>query len=384
MLEQQASVKKYANGDYVQRTVDTTEGIIHDQYTFGNCFLLRKHPALCGLIAQRHAMHFHEASIAAAGSQGMITSAAHLYNAAQQSGLLSHDIKWPDMDHVIRKQGSDWIFVGQRPKQGMEFSTQFHLAFGIGIHKFAKDYNSDRAKIDSKRSWQKRGTNRKLRNHARQVEVLFQRRAKDARQMAPTRATDETMAYVGEIVANFLHDTAGLERQAMTGMTSVEILHQYKLAIQADNVALKFNIMSLYLRCIELLRRIQRYCLEHAPYDYVKEEFDRDALDMNQILPHIFLDLVGYPRHHEPMFPKAVEFLRETIEKHGNRELELVKSRLLDVQSQDRSGREEAEPSFQNPQEDSISFETRAMFGDCLIGILDENMICQMPFRYRG
>ncbi|KAH7380785.1 hypothetical protein BKA66DRAFT_386244, partial [Pyrenochaeta sp. MPI-SDFR-AT-0127] len=56
---------------------------------------------------------------------------AHLYNAAHQSGLLSKYIKWADLDWFISQQGSDWMFVGERPKEDHQFYKRLKLAMGF-------------------------------------------------------------------------------------------------------------------------------------------------------------------------------------------------------------------------------------------------------------
>lgn len=189
LRQNHAMIKEGVKEDYFQAILDSLNQDKREDHTSGKHFLLRHHPTMCGVDTQHYARDFQQYSLEGAEAQGVITNAAHLYNAARQTGLLPLSIEWLGMNYIIKEQRSDWIFVGAPPTEGLDFYTHFHLTFYGGIHKFAKDYNPERARIDSKRSWKKLGTNRKLRHQARQVEVLFERRPLDGQPMCLTRAS---------------------------------------------------------------------------------------------------------------------------------------------------------------------------------------------------
>lgn len=147
-------------------------------------------------------------------------------------------------------------------------------------------------------------------------------------------------------------------------LSSVQVLEKFKEAMELDDFSMKFNFMSLFLRCITLLQRIHRHSIEHAPHDYPKDEFDTDGLDMNKIIGSMFLDIAGLPRHHGSMFPVAVQFLREVIENEGDDETSKAKSLLVEIPEAERSSMSEKEPSFENP---GISCEIRRLFGSITV-----------------
>jgi hypothetical protein len=57
-------------------------------YQWGPFFLYRNHPMLLGLLTQRNLENLYITGIALGGDQGSIMTAIHLYNSAQQSGLM--------------------------------------------------------------------------------------------------------------------------------------------------------------------------------------------------------------------------------------------------------------------------------------------------------
>ena len=58
------------------------------RYSWGDCYLLRNHPMLLGLIAQLFLTEVHNIGIGLAGDQGAVMTSIHLYNAAHQSGQM--------------------------------------------------------------------------------------------------------------------------------------------------------------------------------------------------------------------------------------------------------------------------------------------------------
>ncbi|KAF2241562.1 hypothetical protein BU26DRAFT_382305, partial [Trematosphaeria pertusa] len=160
-------------------------------------------------------------------------------------------------------------------------------------------------------------------------------------------------------------------------LTSIQTLSTFKKALKKDEFALHFNVMALYLRCIHLLRRIQEHCLTHAPLDYPWEAF-HEGLDMNHVINCMMLDLAGARRLHGSMFPAAVKFLREVIEKEGDTEYAQATARCEMKPNGGDTKVDEIEPSFENPPEDSMPLLTRGMFW--MVVVRDENGDCRMPF----
>ena len=72
-------------------------------------------------------MHIMGLGLGSAGN--MVTSCAHLYNAARQYELL--DRSWIDMEDMIAFQSEQHIFIGDRPKEPSEIANHSLLAMGV-------------------------------------------------------------------------------------------------------------------------------------------------------------------------------------------------------------------------------------------------------------
>lgn len=110
------------------------------KYNSANFSLLECHPEMCGLIMINIHDEHQRATINMAGGQGQIFVAVHLYNAANRSGLAKETVQWADMNALVERQGSEWIFVGAKPDTPQGFVRHLGLAMGLSVTKFAKDY----------------------------------------------------------------------------------------------------------------------------------------------------------------------------------------------------------------------------------------------------
>ena len=78
--------------------------------------------------------------MAIASGNGYVLTVAHLYNAAHETNLLPEDVRWTDMEWVIEQQGSNWVFVGNKPTKSPDFYKHILLAGGIPLYQTTKEY----------------------------------------------------------------------------------------------------------------------------------------------------------------------------------------------------------------------------------------------------
>ncbi|KAF2797425.1 hypothetical protein K505DRAFT_398635 [Melanomma pulvis-pyrius CBS 109.77] len=353
--------------DHIQVLID--RNLTHNerkQYEFGGFFLYRNHPALCGLVVQSLLSAFHQAGMNMAGDQGMIMAAAHLYNAAHQTGFLPREVKWVDMDYLIAKQGDEAIFVGGRPKTGREFVSHFKLAFGHGIVQFSKDYNPARSRNYKEGFTRSFGKNRRLLYLSEYAELLVERKSKVGKVIQSSSASRDINIMTDMLSTKFLDTEERSEQGGMANpsprksnkrnLTAVQRLMAFKNALKQDEYPIRFNAMSLFLRCIRLLPRIQQDCLNNAPLDY-PEAHCSSGMAMIAVVSRLLADSAGVPQLSPSRFSQAIQFLRETIEREGDAESVDTSACLaaFDANYGEDSDEPEPEPTFENPFEDHFS-----------------------------
>ncbi|KAL1799870.1 hypothetical protein ACET3X_000212 [Alternaria dauci] len=341
------------------RTFDNTPG-----------FSLLKHdPALCGLISVAIRDDYHTMAINMASNQGQIMVSAHLYNAVQQSGDLPKDLQWTDMDWLIERQGSDWMFMGERPKQGSAFGKRVNLVMGSSIHKYTTDYMSHNPDVKPER---KVGGIR-LEFHARRCELAVDREPRHKNPVGDNNAKDDILIMVECLVNDF---QGKLDGPCKT-LSSLDKLRIFKLAIENDEPAFAFDVLDLNLRCIRLLQEIQRYAIICAPLDYPVSRFTK-GLTMNTVIRELLYDLEGRLRYRASMFPVAAAILCKIVQKEGNIVLTTAKMCQDEMQLSLEDSKAEDEPSFENPFEDEVDLRFRNMAA--FIIVQDDKGNCRMPF----
>ncbi|KAI4917742.1 hypothetical protein J4E85_009834 [Alternaria conjuncta] len=341
---------------------------------FGNIrdfSLLKCDPALCGLFLAGIRHEYHRTAIDMASNQGIILVAAHLYNAVKQTGCLPRDLQWADMDWLIEQQGSDWMFVGKKPEGGVDFGKHVNLAMGLSAHKFTKDYNSRKP---GKEVETKVGGARRFKYHARYSELGFNREPRRKKQTGGSKAQNDVLIMVESLVNDY-QDPAYDNRK---GLSSLEKLRVFKLAIEKDEPALAFDVMELFLRCLQVLQDIQKHAVVVAPHDYSELRFIR-GIPMNAVVCEMLYDLSGKEKRvHQSIFPVAAAILRKKIEKEGDAVLQKAQVWQDETRIELVDDKNEDEPSFENPDEDTMAVEWRNKFG-CIV-FQDANGDCRMPY----
>ena len=332
--------------------------------------LLNHDPGLCGLISANMRDDYHRTTIDMASNQGQIVISAHLYNAVQRFGNLPEGWQWTDMDWLIERQGSDWMFMGKRPKQGSTFGKHVNLILGFSAHKFTAAYKSRNSEAETECNI---GGVRRLEYHARRYELGTDREPRRKKPVGMSKAKNDILVMVECLVNDF----QGKPDNTRKPLSSLEKLSIFKLAIERDESAFAFDVMDLNLRCIRLLQEIQKYALTFAPLDYPVSKFT-GGLSMNDVIGDMLYDLGGHPRHHASIFPVAAAILRKIVQKEGNNVLMNSMVCREEMKLSLENSKAEDEPSFENPSEDTMNLELRGMAGRIIL--LDENGGFRMPF----
>ncbi|CAN9098938.1 unnamed protein product [Alternaria alternata] len=293
-----------------------------------------------------------ESAIDMASNQGQIIVSAHLYNAVQRFGEIPEGLQWADMDWLIERQGSDWMFMGKRPKQGSTFGKHVNLILGFSAHKFTAVYRSRNPEAETEYNV---GGPR----HKKPVGV--------------SKAKNDILVMVECLVNDF----QGKPDDTCKPLSSLEKLSIFKLAIERDESAFAFDVMDFNLRCIRLLQEIQKYALTFAPLDYPTSKFT-GGLSMNNVIGDMLYDLGGNQRHHASIFPVAAVILRKVVQREGNNVLMSANVCQEEMKLDLEKFKAEDEPSFENPFEDAMDLEFRGMASHIIL--LDENGNSRMPF----
>jgi hypothetical protein len=272
----------------------------------------------------------------------------------------------------LKRQGSSWMFMGKKPERGSDFGKQMNLVLGFPIHKFSKGYVARNPEAERHTTL---GGARCLEFHARRCELKANREPRYKKPVGETKASEDILIMVEFLVKDY----QGKPDDTRSMPSSLEKLRVLKLAIEKDEDALAFDVMDLYLRCIRLLREIQRYALANAPHDYPVSTFT-GGLSMNSVVGEMLYDLGGKTRRHGSIFPAVSEMVRKVIDKEGNTVLTNANMLREDLKLKLKTMKSEDEPSFENPDEDMIGLDFRSRFRFGRIALQDANGDCRMPF----
>ena len=312
----QSDFQNLANKLEAKRVSDTEEDA---QFS-----LLGNHPMLCGILLNETRNKCQEISIDVASEQGHILAVAHLYNAAWQSGYLEKSATWVDMEWFIKRQGSEWIFGGKRPKLPSDCVEAICVALGLDRSTFKQD------RVEASES---RGAVRRLHFLTRYLEPDVKREIDGAgKVVGETRTSHDMLAKMRAMASEYDGSTA-----------STETLTSFRLALEQDEVAFNFNVLGLHMKCLRLLRQIRDVCLERAPKDYPADIYDKPA-NLNLIAVELLRDLNGCERRNKRMVLRATGLMSDLIEPDGEQGFKQA-TRLTEFMriSQDDGGDEDDE-----------------------------------------
>jgi hypothetical protein len=101
------------NDPHARSTTSTTSANFATPFEKEPFYFLKRHPVRCGLMKHHLYARLHELRFAGKNNLANITWLAHLYVARK---WLDPDAPvWPDMEFVLARQGSDYLFNGPAP-----------------------------------------------------------------------------------------------------------------------------------------------------------------------------------------------------------------------------------------------------------------------------
>jgi hypothetical protein len=253
---------------------------------WGKHFLMKNHPLLCGLMLQIKLVIGHQIGVRIAADQGSIKTAIHLTHAMSVAGVIPAGRAWADLDYIVEKHGAAYIFVGERPTSMLECNRRLCLSIGFSASSlvFGKGKNrNDRVSQPQRLQGHTYKLDGLLLPISRYVGASY--RMVNETKMMHNRAADDPVVMM-EVLINRLSNSKDLSCPAnphnekpnhkthvTTPLQSLRILKQ---ALKEDDVPLRFNLTSLNWRCIQLLRRIQRICVDESPLDYPVDSYGGD------------------------------------------------------------------------------------------------------------
>ena len=106
---------------------------------------MKQHPWWCGLMVFGLNLKLQQSSCSADVWRSSIMSAAHLYNAARQEGLLPRgEQDWQDMDFILQYHGPEQIFRGTAPDKPEKYFQCWERRSGVSLVNWARNRRDDR------------------------------------------------------------------------------------------------------------------------------------------------------------------------------------------------------------------------------------------------
>ncbi|TVY89568.1 hypothetical protein LAWI1_G004151 [Lachnellula willkommii] len=316
----------------------------------------------------------HGFGITLSGDQGAVITSIHLYNAAQQSGQMSKDLEWIDFEKVIEWQSPSWTFVGDRPESPWECFRHYNLVMGMSATALSMDrrgrptlrlHNTSRATVLPKS--QKK--NRKLKFMSTYVDLsteFVKKGLYGGFRWGHTRAATEPLVMLEMLVAKYVEtkaEPAGV--MVSTGQRKVHPLSMitiFKDCLKSEEAILRFDLFALNQRCVELLRKVQRFCVDLSPLDYPRHEYDGDC-NLYECFSHLLAGKTGLKRYQPPRFDEACLTVKEMIAEVGDEEYRKAKARSFITGD---GGKKVTDP-FHAPFEDVMPLSLRSMFSQIII-----------------
>jgi hypothetical protein len=316
-------IEKDGLQDTIDRICERNQGA---PCKWGKHFLMKNHPLLCGLALQHYLVRGHQTGVRIVADQGPVTTCIHLTHAVAIAGIIPVGRAWADLDYIISKHGAAYIFVGERPTKLSDCNPRMGLSIGIPASRLslAKSRKKNSALSQTViREYGKQKLLRRLLPISRYVDACF--RLVDGATMKYNRAADDPFVMM-EVLVNRLSNSQDVSCPAnphnekpnhkwhvTTPLQSLKILKQ---VLKEDDLPLRFDLMSLNWRCIQLLRRIQRVCVEESSLDYPADKYGGDR-NTRVVISKMLNGESGVPHYEPTRFIEACATVFETIAKEG-------------------------------------------------------------------
>ncbi|CAG8953349.1 hypothetical protein HYFRA_00003560 [Hymenoscyphus fraxineus] len=329
--------------DFMQNMLLSTLGDRAGQHFWGEFYLLRNHPMLLGLIVQSFLGEIHEIGITMSGDQGAILTTVHLYNALQRLGTISKNLVWTDVEKLISWQGPSLIFVGDRPENPRDCLVRHALAIGISVTALSRDQQGRPAARLAKNKKQPKlplspGKLRKLKLMStyfwlQNEEYKTKGRSKGKRWIL-TRAATEPLVMLEMLVAKVLKEEtvtttrSNSKRPTHPKLDPLDMIRVFKDRLKSEEEIPLFDLLALNRRCVELLRKFQKICLDQSPLDYPVELYGGDGKLWTCVTGMMEGEL-GREHQQPTRVLEASSLVKELIENFGEEEYGKAKSRCF-------------------------------------------------------
>lgn len=141
-------IEKYVIRDFVKDAVYGPDGVTPPYRPNEPHRFFKQYPVLCGIWLYTLRYMTQKTSIAFANKWNCIVPYTHMWNAALHEGFIS--IQWKDMQAILLLQRDAKIFVGDRPKQPVDYIKKWDLFQGASITSMAKNSRSKYVKSQGK------------------------------------------------------------------------------------------------------------------------------------------------------------------------------------------------------------------------------------------
>jgi hypothetical protein len=242
---------------------------------------------------------------------------------------------------VIDWQGSSWIFLGERPENLGDCFRHYNLVMGVSTVAWAMTRRGKRAyNFEARGMPHSQRKNRKLRLMSRYADLGcsgFQFGYRGTQRGAPTRASEDPLVMLEMIVAKSFEDKRDTTTNPSNKVSKfsnqpklapLAMLSILKECFKSEEVIFRFDMFSINERCVNLLRQIQKVCVEQSPLDYPRDQYGDDR-NVNFCFSHMVAGVLGLKRHQPYRFTEACEMLEEVVDAESAVEFEKAKGRCF-------------------------------------------------------
>ena len=265
----------------IERTMEESEAIKSELVRD----MLRRHPSLCGLVVFDLHMRSQVVGKAEADLWGAIVTAAHVYNAAQQEGILTSD--WPDLELVIDIHTAQHIFIGDRPSSRDKYYLRWRIAMGFSIfggkrlsRRGQRQLSLDRTPFCELLEKLSRSTDDARDDQAEDLELIVAMVTGDATARKKIKLLEGGTLNRAEL------------RKACTGLpkaSPLQLLQQLEKHVTTEMAELHFDYLGLTIRCCALEEKFRTACQKLLPRE------DAADPDFHGLTPQTALMLLQEP-----------------------------------------------------------------------------------------
>jgi hypothetical protein len=283
--------------------------------------------------------------------------------------MLTTFADWTDLEKLVEWQGPSWIFLGDRPETAKECFSHFNLIMGVSAISKSRDrHGAGTYKFDSRGMPRAQNKNRKLRLTSVYTNCGWEGPWRVGVALHATRAHGDPIVMMEMIAAADLKKkfeaNASANRTRMSlkepKVTPLKMLSKVKECLKSEESMFRFDLFELNQRCVELLRRVQKICVEKSPLDYHDYEIDQR---LNWLFAHMLAGHAGAKRAHPTRFIDTCLLVEELVDAEAGIEIEKAKGRCFT----DGDVTKEVKDDFKTPFEDNILVSDRRTFGRMII-----------------